>query len=163
MELAKLFLLNKKMPLSEVIAEIDREAYLGKWLYRLGGGLYLYLSSSGKGYPGEPAGPYIHGLYCSPDDSAILRVVARNIEADLGMKLEPPVGFFPTVLTLEYQKIIDWARSQKFGFYMESASYRIASDGKFVQKKIETEKFTFYFRNSGSDDFEKPYVILYKF
>lgn len=161
MDVHDLVLVRKLTPLSAVVTEVDSAAYLGKSLYCLGGGIYLYLTKFGGA--GSSEGPFLSGFFCAPDDGAMMRVTAMNIEEDAGSILSLPVGLLPPEVFPKYGAILNWLRSMKPKVCHESASYRIALDGLFVHRTIETEKFTAYFRGAEDDDSEEPYAILYKY
>lgn len=157
-----LFHLKKFTPLSEVAERIDADDYLCDSLYRIESGLYLYLTKFGAS-SAEYAGPFLSGLFCAPDDGSIMRATALDVEKDVGILLVPPVGFLPPEVIPEYGIILDWLKSMRPKVLQEAASYRIASDGRFVHRTIETEKYTFYFRGASDDNNERPYAILYKY
>ena len=161
MEVNDLVSLKKLTPLSAAVGKIESAAYLGKSIYRIGGGLYLYLSKFGGA--GNSEGPFLSGFFCAPDDDAMMRATAMNIEGDSGSILSPPVGFLPPEVAMEYRTILNWLKSMAPKVCQESASYRVASDGLFVHRTIETEKYMAYFRGAKDDDCEPPYAILYKY
>ena len=162
MKITDSLLLKKLTPLATAVKQIDPAAYLGKSVYRLGGGIYFYLTEFG--IPEVVSeGPYLSGVLCAPDDGAVMRATARHIEGDTGVTLTPPTGFLPSEPVLEYGGILNWLRSMQPNVCQETASYRISSDGLFVHRTIETERYTFYFRGADNDSRERPYAILHKF
>lgn len=163
MKIDFLISLKKNTPLSEIVKHIDAEAYLGNSLYKIEAGIYFYLTKFGVGAGGGPKEESLSGLYMAPDDGAILRATAYKIEEDSGSKLTVPIGFFPQNLNLEYGCILEWLKNMRPRVCRESATYRIASDGLFVHRKIETEKYTIYFREKKHNNRERPYAILYKY
>ena len=156
-----LLLLKKLTPLAEVVSAVDPAAYLGKSLYRLGNGAYIYLTKFG-GVATESAGPFLSGLFCAPDDGAMMRVTGMDIEKDNGLLLARPV-FLPAEMALEYGAILNWLKDMQPAVLQEAASYRIAVDGDFVHRTIETERYTVYFRGADDDFSEPPYAFLYKY
>jgi hypothetical protein len=58
MEINNLVSLEKLTPLSAVVGQIDPVTYLGQSLYRLGGGIYFYLTKFGG------AGLILQGPFC---------------------------------------------------------------------------------------------------
>lgn len=160
MEINDLISLKKLTPLSAAVGKIEPVAFLGKSLYRLGGGIYFYLTKFGGS---NSEGPFLSGLFCAPDDGAMMRVTAMDIDEDSGSILTPPSGFLPPEVAPQYGTILNWLKSMRPKVCQESASYRIASDGLFVHRTIETEKYTVYFRGANDDDHERPYAILYKY
>lgn len=153
--------LKKFTPLSKVLEGIDADEYVGGSLYRIERGIYLYLTKFGGG--AESIGPFLSGFFCASDDGAIMRATAMDIEKDAGILLLPPAGFLPPEVIPEYGAILNWLKSVRPTVLQEAASYRIASDGRFVHRTIETEKYTFYFRGASDDNNERPYAILYKY
>jgi hypothetical protein len=162
MGLDSLMSLKKLTPLSDAVGKIDTAAFLGKSLYRIDSGIYLYLTKFGGG-GANTEGPFLSGIFCAPDDRAMLRAAAMNIEEDSGSLLSPPAEFLPAKVPPEYGAILTWLKNMRPNVCQESASYRIADDGLFVHRTIETERFTFYFRSANDDDHEPPYAILYKY
>lgn len=164
MNLDDLLALKKGTPLETAVECVDPSAFLGKSLYRLGDGIYFYLSPFRSGNLGvDPAAPFLTGVFCMPDDGAAKRVTALEIEADHGTLLYPPKSFLPVESAPEYGAILTGLKKMKPKVCQETASYRIASDGLFVHRTIETERFTYYFRHADHDNHEPPYAILYKF
>ena len=155
--------LKKWTPLSEAIPIISPSAFLGKSLYSLGGGVYLYLTPfKPNNAGGDTSGPYLSGVFCIPDDDAAKRVVAFDIEADSGALLNPASTLLPLDSALEYGSILNGLKKTNPKVCQEAATYRIASDGRFVHRTIETERFTYYFRRADHDDREPPYAALCK-
>jgi hypothetical protein len=155
---------QKFTPLSKAVERIDSTAYLGKSLYCLGGGIYFYLTRFRIGkFEDNSDGPFLSGVFWAPDDGAVKRVTDLNIEEDSGAILRPPAVFLPTDVIPEYASILNWVKKMEPKVCQESASYRIAANGLFVHRTIETEKYTFYFRGANDDDHEPPYAILYKY
>ncbi len=164
MNLDDVLALKKWTPLSDAVKQIAPAAFLGKSLYRLGNGLYLYLTPFRLGnFGSDPAAPFLSGVFCTPDDGAAKRITALDVEADSGILLNPPSALLPSDSAPEYGAILAGLKKMNPKVCQETASYRIASDGRFVHRTIETERFTYYFRHAEHDDHEPPYAILYKF
>ena len=162
MKITDSLLIKKLTPLATAVEHIDPAAYLGRSLYRLGDGIYICLTKLGM--PGAASeGPFLSGVFCVPDDGAIMRATALDIEGDIGLTLTPPTGFLPSDLVLEYGRILNWLKSMRPNVCQETASYRISSDGLFVHRTVETEKYPFYFRRAEDNERERPYAILHKY
>ncbi|WP_139260451.1 hypothetical protein [Duganella sacchari] len=71
-------------------------------------------------------------------------------------------GALPGTAHPEYGSIFSELKQVSPKVCQESASYRIAIDGKFVHRTIERENCIFYFRGAAHDDEEPPYAVLYK-
>lgn len=135
---------------------------MGTALYRIELGKYFYLTKFG-GENNSVSGPFLSGIFFAPDDGTILRATARNVEADTGSKLIFPAGLLPNDVKHDYTSILMWLKSMKPKVCQEVGVYRIASDGLFIHRMIETEKFTFYFRGREDNRSENPYGVLYKY
>ncbi|WP_255990718.1 hypothetical protein [Chitinolyticbacter albus] len=102
----------------------------------------------------------IHGMLWAVSTGAALRAWFSEVEADDGATalyvVSPQLTFKPVTYSaiLSYLKISDCP-------YVESASYRIMSDGKFVHKLIETKGTTYFFRDQEITDLEAAYAILH--
>ena len=92
---------------------------------------------------------------------AVRRVLKFEIEADEGIFCAPPLLMIfngnPT-----YEELLANCKARWPSATLETASYRIATDGKFICRNIETPIFSYHFRSSGHDDNEVPFVIEYK-
>jgi hypothetical protein len=126
-------------------------------------GLYLQLSRFKGAYlTTELDAPYVTGIYFFPDNTAGRRVLELAIEEDAGAVFSLPSVVLPNCSVLEYGAILASLKLMNPKACMETGRYRIASDGKFVDRTIETETHTFYFRGLVNDDCELPYAALYK-
>ncbi|MYN20903.1 hypothetical protein GTP81_29630 [Rugamonas sp. FT107W] len=164
MEIEELINLKKGTPLLDVVGVVNPEKYIGKSIYSLGDGLYFYLTKFNAGiFEADSDASFLSGIFCASDDSAIKRVVAMNTEEDRGVLLIPPSAFLPDGAEPEYGEILAGLKKMNPKVCQESASYRIATDGNFVHRTIETEKYTFYFRGASDDNHEAPYAILHKY
>ncbi len=92
---------------------------------------------------------------------AICRVLDLAIEADDEVSLVPPLemtfGAAP-----EYSALLASCKERWPSATLETASYRIASDGKFICRKIETRGVAYYFRQPEHNDKEVPFVIQHR-
>jgi hypothetical protein len=60
-----------------------------------------------------------------------------------------------------YGAILAEVKTQRYGRYLESASYRVAKDGAFVHRSISVAPFAFFFRSREDDDSDPCYAIEY--
>lgn len=163
MKIEALISLRKYVRLIDLVIPIDPAAFLGKSLYRLDDGIYLQTSRfKSKDLLETPDAPFITGILFAPDDGSAQRITQFSIEDDAGALLSVPDGVFPGKARPEYGSILSQLRHMNPKVCQESASYRIAIDGKFVHRTIETEGYTFYFRGAAHDNEEPPYAVLYK-
>lgn len=163
MTLDELMILKKWTPLSHVVERQEKIAFLETYCFRMDNGLYVQLSKfKDADLATGPDAPYVTGVYFFPDKTAGHRVLKFAIEDDAGVKLSLPAVVLPDCGWLEYGAILACLKLMKPRVCMETGRYRIASDGKFVDRTIETERHTFYFRGMANDDRELPYAALYK-
>lgn len=164
MEIEELVAIKKWARLVDVVAYVDPKSFLGKSLYRLVDGIYLQVSPfKDKEFVHSPDAPFVTGVFFIPDDGAARRVSALAIEEDQGAPLTVPSCVLPDNATAEYGNVLAALRRMRPRVCQETAAYRIAKDGKFVHRTIETERYTFYFRGPEHDDKEQPYAVLFKF
>lgn len=55
-----------------------------------------------------------------------------------------------------------WRLSERYGNFLESATYRVAKDGAFVHRNISAAPYTFFFRSRKDDDDDRCYAIEYR-
>lgn len=162
-DLEKILSLVKWTPLRNVVGAVDPSAFIDRCLYKLGDGLYLNVTSIKPGAPkDDPSAPYVVGVYCAPDDGAAKRAIVLMIEEDHGAVLNAPSAFLPPGASARYGSIRIALKKMAPKVFLETAGYRIAKDGAFVHRMIETERFAFFFRQPKYDDHEPPYAILRK-
>jgi hypothetical protein len=82
-----------------------------------------------------------------------------DIEADDGASGIPPSAMTFGV-TPKYGELASFCK--RSGFVFETASYRIASDGKFICRNIESKNVSFYFRDNAFNENEIPFVVKRK-
>ena len=165
MNLKELVLLPRGIPFSEVIKEPCQDAFLSESAYRIADGVYLQISSFPLGSLEEdPSGPFVYGIILAASDGAIRRAFLMEIESDDGKTLDVPAKFLPSggAVAATYGEILRGIKNDKPKTCFETASYRIATDGRFIHRMIETERFAFFFRKPEHDDAEPPYAIIRK-
>src|ERR1022692_2033318 len=92
---------------------------------------------------------------------AVQRVRNFEIEADELISAIPPVEL-TFGIPLDYERLLSHCKEVWPSSTLETASYRIASDGKFICRNIQTPVFSFHFRSHEHDLTEAPFVIQCK-
>lgn len=122
--------------------------------------LFLLLTKYGADLTLLPE-PVIHSVAWAVSVGALRRVVHMEVESDEVIITSPPSSLvFGT--SPEYGKIQAECKMRWPSSTLETASYRIASDGKFICRSIETPTASFYFRSPIYDNNEPPFAIKRK-
>lgn len=151
--------------LSEVVQQPSADAFLSSSIYRVGAGMYLNISPFRPGsLEKDPSGPFVTGIVLAAGDGAARRALLMDIESDEGETMSVLADFLPSsgVASVTYGEILRGLKNDKPRACQEKAAYRIASDGRFIHRMIETERFSFFFRSPEHDDSEAPYAIIRK-
>jgi hypothetical protein len=130
---------------------------------RISEGIYEY----GPAY--VRAVPYFRDLTPSPEPiitlivwaasrGALERALCMNLEADDQATGVPPRELLLSPDSTTWAAIIANGRSKGLTF-MESAEYRIANDGAFIHRKLESRHYRAYFRSRHDLPNEQPYAI----
>ena len=151
-------------PLVEAVGQISDDAVIcrggSSLLYRLAADTYLAITPSklrGHGLVDTREGPFVAGVLWAPSEGAARRARFLEIEADEGIAASPvPAWCLPEGVAPRYGDILKALGPGA----MESGSYRVASDGKFVCRKISTRSHICYFRGRKSDPAEPPFVVV---
>ena len=162
MDLQDILAIRKWASLESTVCGIDTSAFEGRSLYRVSSTLFLSLSKVRIDHASAAVGPYVTGVLWAPDRSAARRAMDLAIEEDLGIQASPPTEMLPPHSSSEYVEILAGLKKMGAKVCQETASYRIAIDGIFVHRSIETERYTFYFRSPKDDRYEQPFAILCK-
>jgi len=93
-----------------------------------------------------------------PAMSRHVNTVLWATEADELSVVTPPVEMLLRPDAMTYSAVLKAAKKQGLRM-MESASYRIARDGKFVTRDLEARSWRFYFRLRDGDE-EQPFAIM---
>jgi hypothetical protein len=107
-------------------------------------------------------GPFLTALLWACSDGAALRAYNMMIERDDMVTAMPPPILLPAEDANTYSAILICLKKKNLKSVIESATYRIISDGSFVHRSIECDLASYYFRSSEHDDQEEPYAILWK-
>lgn len=163
MELRSLIDIPWGTPLSKIIKVPNSDLFLSSSAYRIDHEIYLGLSPFRPGsLEKDPSGPFATGVVWAVSDGALRRALLMEIEADDGATASAPEDLLPENGATTYSTILKGLRNAKPRVCQEKAAYRIASDGLFVHRIIETEQFSFFFRKVEHDDSDLPYVIVRK-
>lgn len=98
-------------------------------------------------------------LYWAASDGAALRAAETQIESDDGAIAEVPTELLPNGANGGYLSVLSAVRTANPSGVIESASYRIMSDGAFIHRQIATRDAKYFFRQF-EGDLEKPYAVL---
>ena len=165
MEPQDLVRLPRGTRLSEVVEQPCTDAFLAPSIYRMDAEIYLRLSLFRPGsLEKDPSGPFVNGIVLAANDGAVRRALLMDIESDDGEAISIPADFLPSscVTVTIYGEILRCLKDEKPKFCQETAEYRIATDGRFIHRMIETERFLFLFRSPEHDDSEVPYAVIRK-
>jgi len=153
---------KKWTPLKKIVGQVEDNKFSTKFYYEIFSNIYMQVSPfKGGDYQNTADSPYAVAALICPDKSSAERIIQFDIENDVGSTLD--FNEFFLKVPNSYSEILSFVKQENASFINESASYRIAKDGAFLFKSIETEKYKFYFRNPVDSDFEKPFAFLYKF
>ena len=154
----------KKIKYLSSIKELPFEGQLiTKNIYRVNEQAYLFLVDYNVAYnKTKENGPFATLLFWTGNDGSAKRAFSRKIEEDKEQSIIiPPTEMLPSKEVNTYEKIINELKKNK-STYMETASYRIATDGAYIHKEISVIPYTYYFRKREDDNNEVPYTISYK-
>lgn len=162
MNLEQALQLPNAVPLAQAVGAVDEAHFVGKSLYRIADGIYLYLSKvKNRNLETDSAAPYVIGVFAIADDGAAMRVLEQAIDKDAGAALLVPPVLLPAGASPKYGEIIAGLKSEQPKVCMEAAQYSFA-DGRFASRTIETEGYKYFFRGAKDDASEPPYAILCK-
>lgn len=156
--------LARGTPISEVIRQPRAEDFLSTSIYKMWPGIYLLISPFRPGsLEADSSGPFVNGLVWAPSDGAVRRALLMEIESDDGVIATVPDDFLPAKsIAATYGELLQKLKDGKPRVCQEKAAYRVASDGRFIHRMIETEQYSYFFRNNTYDDSELPYAIIRK-
>ena len=101
-------------------------------------------------------------MYWACNEKSFRHAYFGDIEGDDLISCTPPNELLPPKSGATFRKIMTGLKAFGAKGVMENASYRIMSDGAFIQKEIGSNVADYYFRSPHSDDNELPYAILWK-
>jgi hypothetical protein len=163
LELSELLTLPRGTSLAAVTKSTEWNGFVGKSVFRFQLGGYFQLSQfKNRNLVHDAGAPFIVGIYFAPDDGAIKRVTEFAVEEDANEKLTLPSIALPSGSISEYGSILMGLKKTHPDVCQETGAYRIATDGKFIHRSIETGRWTYFFRGAADDKHEPPYAVLYK-
>lgn len=161
MKLIDVLELPRGIPLSQVVKNPSAAGFFGLYIFKIGEGVYLRLSPYKPGSLEKSAsGPFVNAIVWGASDGAVRRALLMELEADDWVSSSAPDEFLPAEGAKTYGTILGALRKARPRVCQEKAAYRIASDGQFVHRIIETERSTFCFRSPMHDGSDNPYVII---
>jgi len=102
--------------------------------------------------------PIITLIIWAPSAGALKRAFNGDIESDDGISGIPPNEMLISPTANTWGTIKEQAKELGIKF-LESASYRIMTDGAFIQKQLQSRTYRAYFRSRNTKFNEHPYVI----
>ena len=136
----------------------ERSCALADDLYRFGDQRYCITNL--KSINGQTITEVVSLLW-AVDDGAARRAYLAEVESDDGKERSVPQALLPLHSNGTYDSILKLARYNSASGALESASYRIMSDGAFIHRCIETNERAYYFRKTESPS-DSPYAVLVK-
>lgn len=103
--------------------------------------------------------PIISLVVWAPSPNALRRAFDQNIEEDDGVLGIPPEEMLLAQRANTWESIQTAAKQLGIKF-LESASYRITTDGAFIHKQLESRTYRVYFRSRHINPNEHPYAIV---
>jgi hypothetical protein len=160
--LEQILCLPRWTPFSYLGPSPESDRFVQEFLYRLADNIHLCLSPiNGKSFE-EEGGPFMTGILWGCDEGAVKRAWSMDIESDQGATSVVPVELLPPSVQPTYGSILLGLKRTNPRVCIETATYRIATDGLFAFRSIQTEKFDIYFRSPAHDDLEAPFAVLRK-
>ena len=146
-------------PLVQVSPSAER---LGDGLFRLDPTQYVIAVPYNEQFERTDRAPFVTILLWAETDGAAKRAKLMDIEADEKSHVTPPAELLLPGQSVAYGDIVKELRRGQHGTYQETASYRIAKDGAFVDRNIATPILSFHFRKREDDPTDRCYAIQYR-
>jgi hypothetical protein len=121
---------------------------------------FLLLTKYGVDFSVLPE-PAVQSVAWASSVGALRRVVNMEIESDEDVVTNPPASSFFGI-SQSYGEIQAECKARWPSSTFETASYRIATDGRLICRNIETPAASFHFRSPSHDSNERPFVIVRK-
>ena len=102
--------------------------------------------------------PVITLVIWAPSVGALKRAFDFGLEEDDGVVGEPPQEMLLAPNANTWVTIREAGNNQGIKF-LESASYRIMTDGAFIHRELESRNYRAYFRSRHNKPNERPYAI----
>ena len=135
-------------------------------LFRVAGTQYLICPPHNERFERVPSIPgFVGYLLWASHDGAARRAALMEVEADTSdarpdFEIPPPELLLPGN-SATYGAVLREAKTGRHGRCLESASYRVGTDGAFVHRSIGVGPYTFFFRNRKDDPSDPCYAIEY--
>lgn len=154
----------KKIPKWSPLSELAPDCRpIARNLFEIDAGQYCLVTPyADHSLEVRPGGPFVSALLWSSCAGSALRAVAGEIEKDEPSALAPPAELLPAREAIGYRSILRALQNEGYKGISETASYRIATDGAFIHRAIDSEIATYYFRGLEENNDEPPYAILWK-
>jgi hypothetical protein len=141
--------------------------HLGGILFGLSTTQYLICPPSNERFEQQAGIPgFVAALLWAEYEGAARRAILMDLEADKPESRPlpelPPVELLLAGAGDTYGRIVDELRTGRHGRFLESATFRVASDGAFIHRNIAAAPFTFFFRGRKDDDHDRCYAIEYR-
>lgn len=131
-------------------------------LFSLGSDQYVFaVPYNGELVP-TPDGPRVTLAIWAASDGAALRALEMRIEEDDLVIRSPPDELLPPRTMPTYRAIRSAARRDHPGSLIESAAYRLATDGRLIHREIHYGLAASYYFRSRSGLTEAPYAISWR-
>ena len=106
-------------------------------------------------------GPFVTVVIWAVSEGAARRVCLLEREQDDDAPGAPPAAMLPPSCTPTYGCVLEAVRILGAA-PVESASYRVASDGAFLYRSIAVGRWSYHFRGRDDDSGETPFVIQFR-
>lgn len=169
MELDKILAMPLWTPLVQVVDPILEDNIVRRGtdalLYRLSSDTYLAITDCrirGQELEESRNGPLVAGVLWASTEGAARRARFSEIEADEGVAADIPAWCLPEGVAPRFGDILRAVNKDIVTISSEFATYRIASDGKFICRNIATRAYHYYFRGRRRNDSEPPFAAMRK-
>lgn len=142
--------------------------HLGGTLFRISPTQFLICPPYNERFERSPGTVgFVAAVLWAPYEGAARRALLLDVEADRPehrplAEEPPPPGLLPPGAAGTYGGILSGLRGAGRERVLESATYRVASDGAFVHRTISAAPSTFFFRNRKDAADDRCYAIEYR-
>lgn len=160
--LEQLSAIKKWTPLTKILNNIEQDKFFNAHYYSMNDSIYIQLTPFYKNdFSTVSDTPLASAILYTGGKGSASRIIDRNIEADDGLSITSHCSIWPNNYQLTYKSAFEFFNHIGLST-TESASYRIATDGKFLFKSIENIRYKLFFRSNEISSNEIPFGILYK-
>ncbi len=139
-ELLSLSFFKKWAPLKEIVREIEPNKFFDPHYYSINDHIYLQASQFYKNdFINTTNAPFVTAILYTGGHGSACRIVHANIENDDSSYISIADSLWDKNFELNYRGALDFFKFKNIPS-IESASYRIATDGAFICKTIENKK-----------------------